>query len=253
MYVYPNYYKKIFYFFSSLSIRMSKNSIKFDDKKIKKSDFYKNKKIFNINDIDANNILVSKKEKYGKYDSFQHPIIGFNDNNVIKPLDLELPQMTGYINKFNENKYKAKYKNTIIMSFKVKDKKLFKNYNKIWKKTEELMGIKFNTKTTYGDDEKYIKTKIKTYEDNITTNFYNKKGSKKVPKEKIPHKCLSIIILDSILYAYEKYHAQIFLEECKYAEENIKTKNYIDKELKSESDSDSDSDSNSDSNTNNEE
>ena len=66
------------------------------------------------------------------------------------------------------------------------------------------MGIKFNTKPTYGNDEKYIKTKIKTYENNITTNFYPKKGSKKVPKEKIPHKCLSIIILDSILYAYEK-------------------------------------------------
>ena len=144
------------------------------------------------------------------------------------------------------------------MSPKVKDKKLFKNYNKIWKKVEKLMGIEFNTKPTYGDDEKYIKTKIKTYGDNITINFYNKKGSKKVTKEKIPHKCLSIVILDSILYAYEKYHPQIFLEECKYAEENIKTKNYIDKELKSESDSNSNSDSNSDSdsdsniNTNNE-
>ena len=143
------------------------------------------------------------------------------------------------------------------MSLKVKDKKRFKKYNKIWKKTEELMGIKFNTKPTYGDDEKYIKTKIKAYENNITTNFYNKKGSKKVPKEKIPHKCLSIIILDSILYAYEKYHPQTFLEECKCVEENINTKNYIDKELNSESDSnsvsDSDSDSNSDSDTNNEE
>ena len=40
---------------------------------------------------------------------------------------------------------------------------------------------------------------------------------------------------------------QIFLEECKYVEENIKTKNYIDKELKSESDSNSDSDSNTNS------
>ena len=69
------------------------------------------------------------------------------------------------------------------MSPKVKDKKLLKNYNKIWKKVEKLMGIEFNTKPTYGDDEKYIKTKIKTYGDNITTNFYNKKGSKKVPKE----------------------------------------------------------------------
>ena len=106
------------------------------------------------------------------------------------------------------------------------------------------MKIDYNTKPTYGDDDKYIKTKIKTYEDNITTNFYNKKGSKKVPKEKIPHKCLSIIILDPILYVYEKYHPQTFLEESKYGEEIIKTKNYINKELKSESDSNSDSDTN---------
>ena len=154
--------------------------------------------------------------------------------NVIKPLYLKLSQMTGYINEFD--------KNTITMSLKVKDKKRFKNCNKIWKKFEKLMHTNFNTKPTYGDYDKYIKTKIKTYKNNITTNFYNKKGSKKVPEEKIPHKCLSIIILDSVLYGYGKYHPQIFLEECNYAKENIKTKNFIDKELKSESDSDSDSD-----------
>ena len=84
------------------------------------------------------------------------------------------------------------------------------------------MKIDFNTKITYGDDDKYIKTKIKTYEDNITTNFYNKKISKKVPEEKMPHKWLSVIILDSVLYACEKYHPQIFLEECKYVQEKIK-------------------------------
>ena len=109
------------------------------------------------------------------------------------------------------------------------------------------MGIDFNTKPTYDDDDKYIKAKTKTYEDSITTNFYNKKGSKKVPDEKIPHKCLSIIIIDSVLYAYEKYHPQIFLGECKYAKEYIKTKNSIDKELESDSGSNSDSDSDSDS------
>ena len=76
--------------------------------------------------------------------------------------------------------------------------------------TEKLMEIDFNTKPTYGDDDKYIKRKIKTYENNITTNVYNKKGSKEVPEEKIRHKCLSIIILHSVLYAYEKYHPQIF-------------------------------------------
>ena len=51
---------------------------------------------------------------------------------------------------------------------------------------------------------------------------------------KIPHKCLSIIILDSVIYAHEKYHPQIFLEECKYMKENIKTKNYTDMELESQ-------------------
>ena len=59
MHVYPNYYKKKIHFFSLQSIRMSGNNINFDDKIIKKSNFYKNKKIFNKNDIDVNNILVS--------------------------------------------------------------------------------------------------------------------------------------------------------------------------------------------------
>ena len=111
------------------------------------------------------------------------------------------------------------------------------------------MSIDFDSKTTYGDDDKYIKTKIKTYKDSITTNFYNKK----IPEEKIPHKCLSIIILDSVPYPYEKYHLQIFLEEYKYVKENIKTKNYIDNELKSESDSDSDNYSDNYSDSDNEE
>ena len=128
--------------------------------------------------------------------------------------------MTGYINKFDENKNKNK--KTITMFLKVKDKQLLKNYNKIWTKIKRLMNIDFESKPTYGDDNKYIKTKIKTYEDSITTNFYNKKGSKKIPEEKIPHKCLSVIILDSVLYAYEKYHPQTFLEECKYAQEKNK-------------------------------
>ena len=120
-------------------------------------------------------------------------------------------------------------------------------------KIKKLMKIHFNAKTTYGDDDKYIKTRIKTYKDSITTNFYNKKGLKKVPEEKMPHKCLSIIILDSVIYAYRKYYPQIFLVECKYAKENTKTKNYIDNELKSESDSDSDSDNDIDIDIDNEE
>ena len=54
-------------------------------KKIKKSDFYKNKKINRIDDIDVNKILVSKKEPYGTKNSYKC-FIEYNDNGVIKPL-----------------------------------------------------------------------------------------------------------------------------------------------------------------------
>ena len=133
---------------------MNTKNIYFDDKKIKKSDFYKNKKAFQIDDIDVNKILVSKKEPYGTKNSFKY-FIGYNDNDVIRPLCLKLSKMTGYINEFIENK------NTIIMSLRVNDEQLFKKYNKIWKKVEKLMRIDFESKPVYGDDDKYIKTKIK--------------------------------------------------------------------------------------------
>ena len=94
----------------------------FDDKKIKRSSFYKNKKINNIDDIDVNNILVSKKEPYGTKNSVKY-FIGYIDNDIIRPLCIRLPHMTGYARKFNQN---AK------MSFIVKDKKLLKKYSKIW-------------------------------------------------------------------------------------------------------------------------
>ena len=63
-------------------------------------------------------------------------------------------------------------------------------------------------------------------------------GLKKCRKKKY-----HVNVLDSVLYAYEKYHPQTFLEECKYMRENVKTKNYINIELESKSDSDSDTDS----------
>ena len=65
---------------------MSGNRINFDNNKIKKSDFYnKNKKLFNIDDTNVNKILVSKKEAQDKYNSFKY-FIGYNDNDVIRPL-----------------------------------------------------------------------------------------------------------------------------------------------------------------------
>ena len=75
---------KIFIFFSLINIRMSGKNIKFNDKKIKKSIFYKNKAINNIENINVNNILVSKKEPYGNKNSFKY-FIGYNDNDIIRP------------------------------------------------------------------------------------------------------------------------------------------------------------------------
>ena len=65
---------------------------------------------------------------------------------------------------------------------------------------------------------------IKVYADNMITNFH----SKKMPNEKGPCKCLSIIMLDSVIKANEKYYPQTFLEDCKYVQEKIKTENYSD-------------------------
>ena len=74
-------------------------------------------------------------------------------------------------------------------------------------KIEELMKINFESNLVYGDDVKYIKTKINIYVGSVITNFHNKK----VPKEKAPCKCLSIIIIDSVIKANKKYYPQTLL------------------------------------------
>ena len=73
-------------------------------------------------------------------------------------------------------------------------------------KIENLMKIDFESKPVYGDDDKYIKTKIKAYEKSIITNFHNKK----MPKEKASCKCLSIIMIDSVIKANKKYYPKRF-------------------------------------------
>ena len=126
--------------------------------------------------------------------------------------------MTGYCGKLDEN---------ATMSFVVKDKQLLKKYTKIWETIEKLMKISFESNPVYGDDDKYIKTKIKTYAGSIITNFHNKK----MPKEKEPCKCLSIIMIDSVIKANKKYYPQALLEECKYIQEKTKIENYINEDL----------------------
>ena len=146
---------------------MSGKSINFEDKKISKSNFYKNKKLFNIHDLDVNKILVSKKESYGTNTSLKY-FIGYNDDDAIRPLFIKLPQMIGYVKNFDSNE---------TMSFKVVDNKLLKKYNKIWEKISNLMNIEFDSEPVYSDNNKYIKTKIKMCEDRVNTNFQGKKSA----------------------------------------------------------------------------
>ena len=86
--------------------------------------------------------------------------------------------MIGYVKHFDANK---------VMSSKVTDKKLLNKYNKIWEKVEELLNVKFESKPICGEDDKYIKAKIKSYQDKVNTNF----RGKKIPKENSSYKCLS--------------------------------------------------------------
>ena len=94
--------------------------------KNQKTKFYKNKKIFDIDDIDVNKILVSKKETYGKYNSLKY-FIAYNDNGVIRPLYLKFSKMTGYINELNnknKNKITITMMNNILKNIKKYEKKL---------------------------------------------------------------------------------------------------------------------------------
>ena len=104
--------------------------------------------------------------------------------------------MIGYVKHFDSNK---------TMSFKVSHNKLLKKCNKIWEKISNLMNIE----PVYGDNDTYIKTKIKMYEDRVNTNFQGKK----VPKENASYKCLSLMMLDSVIRVNKKYYPQTFLEK----------------------------------------
>ena len=133
---------------------MANKTINFEDKNINKRNFYKNEKLFNLHDLDVNKISVSKKKSYGSRNSLKH-FTGYNDDDdVIRSLCVNLPQMIGCVKHFDSNK---------TMSFKVNDSKPLKKYNKTWEKFSNLLNIEFDSESVYGDGDKYIKTKIKIY------------------------------------------------------------------------------------------
>ena len=123
-------------------------SIIFDDKKFRKNIFYRSRKPFDVSDIDVNRIVISKEVAYGTKISLKY-FIGYNDEEyVIRPLLLKLPQMIGYLKEFDDS---------MTMSLRVDDSKLFKKYCKIWKTIKGLLGIDFDSEPVYGDLDSYKK------------------------------------------------------------------------------------------------
>ena len=149
--------------------------------------------------------------------SFEY-FIGYNNNDVVRPLCIKLPQIIRYVRSFESS---------TTMSFKINDKQLLKKYNQIWKKVKILLKIKFDSEPVYGDNGKYIKTKIKIYDGNVNINFQDKG----MPKEKASCKRLSIIMLDSVVKVKKKYYLETLLEECRFEIKKTKMENFIDDDL----------------------
>ena len=194
---------------------MNEKTINFGDKKINKKDFYNNKKQFNIEDIDINKIFISKPEIHEK--KMRKYIIGYNDN-TISPLQLFLPKITGYLNIFENGNRK--------MSFFTNNNEFLERYTAIWEKISVLVNKKFDSDPIY--DNKYINTKIRSYNNDIKTNFCNiDNKNNKLPEKNKLYKCVSLISLDSIIKINKKYYPQTLLQECVYKLINKKVENII--------------------------
>ena len=170
---------------------MSGLSIIFDDKKIKKNIFYRSRKPFNVSDIDVNKIVISKEVVYGTKNSLKYFIGNIDEDDVIRPLLLKLPERIGYLKKFVDS---------TTMYFRVDGSKLFKKYCKIWRTIKSLLEIEFDSEPVYGDTDSNIRTKVKMYDNRVNTNFQGKE----TPKGDSSCKWLSLIMLDSVVKVRKK-------------------------------------------------
>ena len=160
-------------------------------------------------------------------------IIGYNDN-TIRPLQLFLPKMTGYLNIFENGNRK--------MSFDTDNNEFLERYTAIWEKISDLINKKIDSDPVYNN--KYINTKIRSYNNDTKTNFRNidNKNNKLTEKTK-PYRCISLISLDSTIKINKKYYPQTLLQECVYKLINKKAENIItDINLDSSSESENESD-----------
>ena len=111
------------------------------------------------------------------------------------------------------------------MSFKIEEESVYLKYNDIWNKIKNTLHIKFHSQPIY--DDKYVKTKVKTFNDMINTLF----SGDEIPKEIIHCICISAICIDSVLRVDKKNYPQVYLEQCKYKTKKRELVNFIDDEV----------------------
>ena len=112
-----------------------------------------------MNLVYVDQIIISNKFKHHN-DGFKY-FIDYKEDDIIKPLCIILPQMSGYI-KYFENCGKN-------MSFVIKDDSVLDNYTEIWNNIKKILSIKFHSMPAY--DEKYIKAKVKALNSGVKRTF----------------------------------------------------------------------------------
>ena len=206
---------------------MSSQKIKFGDKEVDKKKFCSSKEAILLDSIDLSKIVVSSRWKLN--DTIYKYFCGYLNNDVIKPLCVILPQMSGYIKYFDNGG-----KN---MSFVTDDKEVYRIYDEIWNVVKSLLKLKFAASTIR--DDKYILAKLKIFKKKNITTFNN---NNIVPIEKDHYICIPAIDIDSVLKIDKKAYPQAYLEECMYKLKKRKLVSFIDSEI-IDDDSDSDIDS----------
>ena len=211
-----------------------KKTLKFNNIRVNKNKFHMSKKAVDLMSVNVNKIVVSDKFNHNE-DGFKY-FIGYKKGEILKPLCIILPQMSGYIKYF---KYGSP-----TMSFLIKDDEVWEKYEQIWDVIKNKLGIKFHSEPVY--EYRYLKAKVREFDGVIKTNFLGND----VPKENMHYTCIACITIDSVMKMDEKYFSQVYLEECKYKIKKIQMSRFINAELDSDSDSDDDSESDSESDDN---
>ena len=121
------------------------------------------------------------------------------------------------------------------MSFLIKNSEVWEKYENIWDVIKNKLGIKFHSEPIY--ENKYLKAKVREFDDNIKTNFLGNN----IPKENTYYTCIACITIDSVLKINKKNYPQVYLEECKYKVKKINTPRFINTELESDLQTDLDS------------